>query len=115
MHRMARITVEDLKRHYSVDDHQLQLQCLDQHLEKLAHKVPNWLSMAMALGLEDHQQQAIKVDLNLDYLHKNLETLKVWKKNVGRNATYLRLVKACLEISNAVLAGEVCELAKSKL
>ena len=39
----------------------------------------------MALGLKDYQQQASKVDPNLDYLQKNMEILKVWKRNKGHS------------------------------
>ncbi|XP_064398770.1 uncharacterized protein LOC135345275 [Halichondria panicea] len=66
----------------------------------------------MTLDLEEYQQQAIRVYPLLEYLHKTVEVLKVWKKNSVQEATYLRLVEACLEMSNALLAGEVCTLAK---
>ncbi len=109
---MSRVTIQNLKQHTGVTDKQLNLQCLDKHFDQLAPKVSNWLSLAMSLNLEDYQQLAIRVDLQLDYLHKTVEVLKVWKKNSGREATYLRLVEACLEMSNAILAGDVCTLAK---
>ncbi len=109
-----RITVNDLKMHIGVTDEQLALQCSYPHFSQLAPKVPNWLSLAIVLGLEEYQRQAIKVDLQLDYLNKTLEVLMVWKKNLGQEATYLRLVRGCLDMSNAILAGEICELAKSE-
>ena len=110
----GRVSVQDLKTHTGVTDTQLALQCTDEHLNQLAPKVPNWFTLAVTLGLEEYQRNAIKVNLDLEYLYKTIEVLKVWKKKMGREATYLRLVRGCLEMSNALLAGDVCTLAKSK-
>ena len=111
---MAHVTLQELKDHTGVTDKQLQLQCSDEHLEQIAYKIGNWTSYAFILKLEEWQVQSVKVNLELDYLHKIMEVLKMWKKNNVHNATYLSLVRGCLKAGDGIVAGDVCQLAKSE-
>ena len=111
---MAHVTLQELKDHTGVTNKQLQLQCSDDHLEKIAPKIGNWTSYAFMLKLDEWQIQAVRVNQDLNYLHKIMEVLKMWKKNNVQNATYLNLVRGCLKVGDGVVAANVCELAISE-
>ena len=104
-------SITELLEHYKLSDEQLDQECCDQHLARLARSGKFlWREWAWQFGLSDQQINDIEVDVSLDGVGKAQKALNNWHDLLGFTATYRKLVEIFLEAENAVLAGEACEL-----
>ena len=111
---MAHVTLEQLKDNTGVTDEQLGLICSNEHLNKIADDINNYLQYAHALGLKDRQTAEIHTNINFTFLLKTQKVLLTWKNDNIYTATYQRLADVSLELGSAVLAGKICQLCKGK-
>ena len=109
---MANVTLEQLKEHTGVTDEQLGSVCSNEHLNKIADDIENYLQYAHALGLKDRQIAEIRTNVGLTFLLKTQKVLLMWKNDNIFTATYQRLVEAALLLGHGTLAGKICQLCK---
>ena len=109
---MANVTIDLLKEHTGVTDEQLCSVCSNEHLNKIADDIENYLQYAHALGLKDRQIAEIRTNVGLTFLLKTQKVLSMWKNDNIFTATYQRLVEAALLLGHGTLAEKICQLCK---
>ena len=109
------LTIEDLADHVGIKPGDLDKKFSEKHLAKFAKCIANWEQFARPLGLSDQQVMEIRTDSNLNQEMKTVKMLEKWRKKNAFRATYKKVITICLELDDAELAIEVCELIKDDI
>lgn len=105
------LQLPQLIKRFKVKESQLEEQCSDLHLAKIARLEKFvWSKWVKHLGLSNDDITDIEDDASLDSAGKALRALSKWQELNAFLATYENLIKIFLEGGNALLAQEVCKM-----
>ena len=104
---------ELISKHPNVSREVLNEQCSSDLANEVARKIDRWKELAPYLGLEDAEMSEIECD-NEKAMERRLETLRMWKRKCGANATHRMLVEAFLKCQRADLAETVFSLLEQR-
>ena len=107
------VTLEDIVEHCKISKDDLDEQCSEEHLLKIAEKVSGkWEVYAPDLGLSDNDIETLRANHSSAPLQSR-HAFKLWEERAAFRATYLHLVEnVFLKHGNAKMATFVCKLLK---
>ena len=73
-----------------------------------AKLITDWKEFAQGLGLSPPDIRGIETDIRLNLRSRCTKTLQVWKRRVGCNARYRKLVTVALQHDRVDLAEDFC-------
>ena len=95
--------------HRGLKRRQLNVKCQDIETTQIAERIVDWETLAPYLGLDDRHRKAIRINNSTHELRKKA-MLDKWVHDNADEATYLYLIKCCLEAGDRQLCGEICDI-----
>ena len=93
---------------FGLDCGQLDEECSEEVLWRIAPLIPDWLEYAEALEMTTQEKNAISEDKDLEYAMKCYELLKKWHYKNGYRAHYRTLVEAFHSLGHTDVAESTC-------
>lgn len=113
MATLKSVKMEDLIKHYSLEEKQLDTEISSQYFHDITLFLSEWRLLASVLkGMGKPDIEAIERD-NTKEENKRHDFLVHFKRKLAMKATYRELIRALLTIERADEAGKMCELLKN--
>lgn len=107
------VEMEDLIKHYGLEEKQLDTEISGLYFHDIAIFLSEWRLLASVFGMGTPDIEAIERD-NVKEENKRHNFLIRLKRKLAMKATYRELISAFLTIERADEAGNMCELLKNE-
>ena len=108
---MAAITLDELLKETEICNEKLSERASNEHIREIAKFLTSWRKVAIYLGLDGNDLDAIEQEERDEHM-KKIKALQKWKGKFGFKASYRKLVEVLLSLAMADVAEKVCCLLK---
>lgn len=81
----------------------------DAHIRVLRDDIDDWEQLMPKLGMDEKEVQLIDLQEQREVMKRH-SALHKWKRKLGRRATYLCFLNACMQIHDIALAERMLDL-----
>lgn len=108
-------TRQELLQDYDyVDKISLVQSMSDAHIRVLRNDIDEWKQLMPKLGLEEKEVQLIDLQEQREIM-KTHTALHKWKRKLGKRATYLCFLNACMQMHDTALAERMLDLLNERM